>query len=55
MSSPPPSPVKRKTPVKREASTKLLGMTETELKALCYASICTSERIKVCSSHKPGE
>lgn len=49
MSSPSPSPTKRKAPVKREASTKLLGMTDTELKALCFGSICTSEKIKVCS------
>lgn len=55
MSSPCPSPVKRKTPVKRDGSTKLLGMTDTELKALCYGSICTSEKIKVCSSKSDKE
>ncbi|KAJ5165994.1 hypothetical protein N7492_006290 [Penicillium capsulatum] len=47
MSSPGSTPAKRKTPVKRESAVKLLGMTDTEPRALCFGSICTTEKIRV--------
>lgn len=47
MSSAPPTPNKRKTPAKADAPNKLGGLTETELKALCYGMACATEPIKV--------